>query len=133
MQPLVFVLGGGFLISKSNTVVRKSKDFAVRIIKLSDYLETEKKYVLGKQILKSGTSIGANIHEAIYAQSEADSISKLSISLKEASETEYWIDLLVDSGIVEEKSVIDLKDECVQLIKLLRTIIKTSKERKNKV
>lgn len=121
------------MISKSNTVVRKSKDFAVRIIKLSDYLETEKKYVLGKQILKSGTSIGANIHEAIYAQSEADSISKLSISLKEASETEYWIDLLVDSGIVEEKSVIDLKDECVQLIKLLRTIIKTSKERKNKV
>lgn len=89
---------------RENILRTKSFDFALRIIKLFQYLSEDKKeYVLSKQLLRSGTSIGANIRESEHAQSRADFIHKLSISLKEANETDYWIELLFKSGYLEEK------------------------------
>ena len=86
-----------------NVIYKLGKTFALRIIKLYTYLCDEKKeYVISKQIYRCGTSIGANIAESIYAQSEADYINKLKISLKEASETRYWLELLYESGIIDE-------------------------------
>ena len=86
-----------------NVLYKLGKTFALRIIKLYTYLYDEKKeYVISKQIYRCGTSIGANIAESIYAQSEADYINKLKISLKEASETRYWLELLYESGIIDE-------------------------------
>ena len=85
-----------------NVIVEKSKAFALRIIKLYTYLtEKKKEYVISKQLLRSGTSIGANVKEAIRGQSKADFYAKLSISLKEASETEYWLELLSESGFLK--------------------------------
>lgn len=107
----------------------KSKGFAVRIIRLVQFLQKEKKeYVLSQQLLKSGTSIGANVSESVYAQSKADFISKMSIALKEASETEYWIDLLEETEYVKFEQIADLKSELEELLKLLTSIIKTSKK-----
>ena len=86
-----------------NVIYKLGKTFALRIIKLYTYLCDEKKeYVISKQIYRCGTSIGANIAESIYAQSEADYVNKLKISLKEASETRYWLELLYESGIIDE-------------------------------
>lgn len=86
------------MISKNNLIVKKSKLFALRIINLYKYMQDEnREFIMSKQILKSGTSIGANITESIYAQSTADFISKLSIALKEAGETEYWLELLYEN------------------------------------
>ena len=86
-----------------NVIYKLSKTFALRIIKLYTYLCDEKKeYVISKQIYRCGTSIGANIAESIYAQSEADYVNKLKISLKEASETRYWLELLYESSIIDE-------------------------------
>ncbi len=112
-----------------NVVVMKSKAFALRIIKLYQYLNSEKKeYVLSKQLLRSGTSIGANIKEAIRGQSKADFISKLNISLKEASEAEYWIELLYESGYLTETQFKSIYDDCIELLKLLTSIIKSAKK-----
>ncbi len=87
---------------KESILKEKSKAFALRIIKMYNYLcEEKKEYVLSKQVLRSGTSIGANIAEAFYAQSDADFISKLYISRKEAGETIYWIELLQESSIID--------------------------------
>ena len=109
-------------------VQEKSKKFAVRIIKLYKYLcDEHKEYVLSKQILRSGTSIGANVREAIYAQSTADFISKMSIALKEASETDYWIELLMESEYIPEQAGNSLKDDCVEIIKILTSIINSKK------
>ena len=86
-----------------NVLYKLGKTFALRIIKLYTYLYDEKKeYVISKQIYRCGTSIGANIAESIYAQSEADYVNKLKISLKEASETRYWLELLYESSIIDE-------------------------------
>ena len=86
-----------------NVLYKLGKTFALRIIKLYTYLCDEKKeYVISKQIYRCGTSIGANIAESIYAQSEADYINKLKISLKEASETRYWLELMYESSIIDE-------------------------------
>ena len=86
-----------------NVIYKLAKTFALRIIKLYTYLCDEKKeYVISKQIYRCGTSIGANIAESIYAQSEADYVNKLKISLKEASETRYWLELLYESSIIDE-------------------------------
>ena len=86
-----------------NVLYKLGKTFALRIIKLYTYLCDEKKeYVISKQIYRCGTSIGANIAESIYAQSEADYVNKLKISLKEASETRYWLELLYESSIIDE-------------------------------
>ena len=115
---------------ENNQVVQKSKAFAIRIIRLYQHLTTEKKeHILSKQILRSGTSIGANIRESIRAQSTADFLSKMQIALKEASETEYWLELLVETDYITEKAGESLLDDCEELIKLIVAIVKTSKER----
>lgn len=90
-------------MEKENVIVEKSKSFALRIIRLYRYLCGEKnEYILSKQLLRSGTSIGANVKEAIRGQSKADFYAKMNISLKEASETEYWLELLYESGYIEK-------------------------------
>ena len=112
-----------------NVVEEKSFRFAVRIVKLCKYLRGSKKeYVLSKQILRSGTSIGANIAEAQQAQSRADFISKLSIALKEAGETNYWLRLLFATDYLIEHEYLSLHSDCRELEKLLTTIIKSAKE-----
>ena len=112
-----------------NVVADKSKSFAIRIIKFYKYLCDEKKeFVLSKQILRSGTSIGANIRESKNAQSKADFISKMNIALKESDETAYWMELLWESEIIEKSQVIDLYALNTELIKLLTAIIKSSKK-----
>lgn len=113
---------------KDNVVMDKSYAFALRIIKLYKYLVAEQKeYVLSKQILRSGTSVGALVKEAEHAQSKADFINKMNIALKEANETEYWLMLLKDSKYMDEKSYRSIHPDCAELIKLLASIVKTSK------
>ena len=114
-------------------VLQKSMDFAVRIVRLYQFLCTEKKeYVLSKQLLRSGTSVGANLREAKYAQSTSDFISKNSIAMKEISETEYWLELLFRTGYLTEKEYNRMHTDCSEIAKILTSIIKTTKER-NKV
>ncbi len=115
-----------------NNVVRdKSFQFALRIVKLYRYLKEEKKeYVLSKQILRSGTAIGALIREAQHAESKADFIHKLSIALKEANETDYWIELLFQSEYIEEKSYQSIHKDIDELLSLLVAIVKKSKQNK---
>ncbi len=109
----------------NNVVVIKSRAFALRIIKLYQYLLREKKeFVLSRQVLKSGTSIGANIKEAIRGQSRSDFFSKMNIALKEASETEYWLDLLHQSGYIDDNPFISIYADCLELIRLLMAITK---------
>ena len=106
----------------------KSYQFALRIVKLSRYLSTEQKeFVLSKQILRSGTSIGANIEESKQAQSKLDFIHKMSIANKEAFETNYWLRLLRDSDLIKPKLAESLIDNCEELQKILVASIKTSK------
>lgn len=106
----------------------KSYSFAIEIIRLyKDICEENHEYVLSKQLLKSGTSIGASVREAAYAQSKADFISKLSISLKEANETLYWINLLHDTGYIDSKKFSIIKNCCEEIIRLLTASIKTAK------
>jgi four helix bundle protein len=113
-----------------NILKLKSYSFALRTVKLFRYLADEKKeYVLSKQILRSGTSIGANVEESYQAESKADFVHKLSIANKEAFETNYWLRLLRDSGILEEKIAKSLLIDCDELQKLLVSSIKTSKQR----
>ena len=115
-------------MKKENVIVEKSKSFALRIIRLYRYLCSEKnEYILSKQLLRSGTSIGANVKEAIRGQSKADSYAKMNISLKEASETEYWLELLHESGYIEEKPFFSIYEDCQELIKILVTITKSQK------
>jgi four helix bundle protein len=111
-----------------NIVKDKSFDFAVRIVNLSKYLtEQKREYVLSKQILRSGTAIGALIRESEQAESKADFIHKLAIALKEANETDYWLDLLHKTEYLEDKHHQSLKTDLTELLKLLTSIIKTSK------
>lgn len=117
---------------KDSILNNKSKAFALRIIKMYNYLCDEKKeYVMSKQILRSGTSIGANIAEAFYAQSEADFIAKLYILRKEAGETLYWIDLLKESGYIGDDVATSISAECDELLKLLTSSIKTMKSKQS--
>ena len=112
-----------------NEVLTLSRSFGSRIVKLYRYLITEhKEYILSKQIVRSGTSVGANIHEARYAQSRSDFISKMHIALKEASETEYWLFLLYDGGYLQASLYESLQQDCASLIRLLTAILNTSKK-----
>lgn len=109
-----------------NVVADKSKAFALRIIKLYKYLCDEKcEFTLSKQILRSGTSIGANVREASRAQSKADFNSKIAIALKEAEETSYWLELLFESDYISANSFNSIYPECVELSKILMSISKT--------
>jgi four helix bundle protein len=111
-----------------NPVRDKSFKFALRIVKLYQYLKDDKReYVLSKQVLRSGTAIGALVRESQYAESKADFIHKLAIALKEANETEYWIELLFQSGYIEEKSYQSIHADIEELLRILIAIIKTTK------
>ena len=115
-------------MKKENIIADKSKAFALRIIKLYKYLITEQKeYVISKQLLRCGTSIGANVKEAIRGQSKPDFYAKLNISLKEASETEYWLELLHESEYITEPQYESIYEDCQGIIKLLVAITKTQK------
>lgn len=116
-------------IKYGNVVLEKSFNFSVRILKLYKYLLKQDRLLepILKQILRSGTSIGANITEAQNAPSTKDFINKLNISLKEARESEYWLNLFRASDIIDENSFKSLQEDCKELIKLLITIIKTAK------
>lgn len=106
----------------------KSYAFAIRIVKLSQFLQTEKKeYTLSKQVLRSVTAIGALYSEAEFGQSKSDFASKISIALKEANETDYWIHLLKDTGYLEQKIFDSLISDCKELIAMLVSSIKTVK------
>ena len=116
---------------EEKTIKFKSYQFAIRIIKAYKYLSSEQKeFVLSKQMLRSGTAVGALIREAEHAESKADFIHKLNISLKEANETEYWLMLLHDSGFLDEKSFKSIVSDCQELIKMLISIIESSKTTK---
>lgn len=114
----------------SKNVVRdKSFAFALRVVKLAQYLQQEKhEFVLSKQVLRSGTSIGALVREAEHAQSKADFINKMSIALKEANETEYWIELLHQSDYITTDSYTSIHPDIEELLKLLVSIVKTSRK-----
>ena len=100
----------------NSPLIIKSKQFALDIIKVCNKVKTEKKdSVLSNQLIRSGTSIGANIREAFYGHGKADFIAKLQIALKECSESEYWIELLIESGYYEDKTILD---KCVELKKM---------------
>lgn len=113
-----------------NVVVEKSFDFSVRIVNLYKYIcENKKEYVLSKQLLRSGTSIGANIAEAEYAQSDNDFVSKLSIALKETAESQYWLKLLNKTDYLSDKEYNSIYSQSEELRKILSSIILTSKEK----
>ena len=115
-------------MTHDNLLYELSKKFALRVIKLYQFLNEEKKeFVMSKQIYRSGTSIGANIAESMNAQSKADFISKLSISLKEATETKYWLELLFDSGNISDKQYESIVSD---LNVIIGTLVKTVKRMK---
>jgi len=119
---------------KNNVVVDKTFDFAVRIVQLYKYLcKNKNEYVISKQLLRSGTSIGANVNEAQAAQSKADFITKMSIASKEARETGYWINLLVKTDFLNANDTYteNLINEIEEIIKLLTSIVKSAQENKN--
>ena len=112
--------------SKPNIIRDRTFNFSLKIIKLYKQLYKQNEFVLSKQLLRSGTSIGANVEEAIAAQSRKDFASKMSIASKEARETNYWLRLLRDSELYEGINLLDTIDESEQLIKLLTSIVKTT-------
>ncbi len=120
-------------MKQDNIILDKSFEFAIRVVKLYKYLcDNKKEYVLSKQLLRSGTSIGANINEAQAGQSKADFISKMSIASKEARESKYWIDLLIKTDYlnIDDQYTKSLLNEIEVIIKLLTSIVKSSQENK---
>lgn len=114
-----------------NVIYNKSEEFALRIVRLYKHLVFEKKeFVLSKQLLRSGTSIGANVSEAVYAQTVSDLIIKYSIALKEANESRYWMILLVKGDYVQKENLADLHELLTEIIKILTAIIVKLKEKK---
>ena len=114
---------------KESILRSKSYAFAVRIVRLSQFLTTEQReFVLSKQVLRSGTAIGALVHEAEFGQSKPDFRSKMSIALKEANETQYWLTLLKETDYINEKMFESVSNDCVELIKMLVATVKTSKK-----
>jgi four helix bundle protein len=117
-------------IMKENIIVDKSFKFAVRVVKLYKYLcDNKKEYTLSKQLLRSGTSIGANISEATQGQSKRDFPMKMNIALKETSETKYWLRLFKAAGILSDNEQSSILRDCIELEKLLTSIVKTTSSR----
>ena len=119
--------GVWLIVGKENAVYIKSKRFAVRIVRLYKYLISNNEFVMSKQVLKSGTSIGANISESIYSQSRMDFVSKLSIALKEAAETRYWLELLYETEYISQKQFDSIVSDNTEIIRMLTAIVKTTK------
>ena len=118
-------------MNDNNTIYNKTFKFAIRIVKLYKFLcDNHKEYTISKQLLRCGTSIGANVNEATSAQSKKDFISKMSIANKEAKETKYWIELLIETEYLNENEsyVKSLQNEIEEIIKILTSIVKTSQE-----
>lgn len=110
----------------SSPLLDKSKAFALEIIKVCNFIKREKKEtVLTNQLIRSGTNVGANIREAFYAHGRADFIAKLQISLKECSESEYWLELLIESGYYNDETILE---QCIEVKKLLIASINTAKK-----
>ena len=110
-----------------NVVADRSMEFAVRIVRLYKYLREEKQeFVLSKQLLRSGTSIGANIQEALRGQSRKDFVSKMNIALKEVAETEYWIELLHRTDYINKVEFDSIFKDCKEITKILMSIVKTT-------
>jgi four helix bundle protein len=119
-------------MAKENILKDKSYKFSIRIVKFYQFISVQKnEYVISKQVLRSGTSIGAMIEEANQAESKADFIHKLSIANKEANETHYWLRLIKDTELVKD-DMVPLLNDCEELIKLLTAIIKSTKQNLNK-
>lgn len=112
---------------EDNVVLVKSKAFALRIVRLYQYLSDKREYVLSQQVLRCGTSIGANAKEATHAQSKADFYAKMYIAYKEANETEYWLEILHESGYIENTHFDSIYSDCKELIKILTSITKSQK------
>lgn len=116
-------------IVKDNIILDKTMNFAVRIVNLYKFMVNGKcEYTLSKQLLRSGTSIGANVHEAHNAQSKKDFLAKMYIAFKEASESEYWITLLMRTDFLSEEQAESILNDCIEIKKILTSIIKTTKE-----
>ena len=115
--------------SKQNIIVSKSYAFSLKIIDLYKFLIDKKEYVMSKQILRSGTSIGANVHEAVASESKRDFIHKLGMAFKESGETSYWLNLLKDSMFIPLEKFSELIEDCTELTRILNSIILTTKER----
>ena len=115
--------------AKGNIVVQKSYAFALDIVNLYKVLVDKKEFVLSKQLLRNGTSIGANIHEGVASESKRDFVHKLGIAVKEAKETSYWLNLLKDSEYISFEQFEGLHTKCEELIRILNSIILTTKER----
>ena len=116
-------------MKNKNIILEKSFNFAIRIVKLYKYLMEEKKeFVLSKQILKSGTSIGANINEAQQGQSKKDFLMKMNISLKECTETKYWIELLSATEYINQEQKDSIINDCTEIEKVLTSIVKTTSD-----
>ncbi len=113
---------------KESLVKNKSLEFAFKVIDLYKVMLTEKEYVLSKQLLRSGTSIGANISEALAGQSKRDFIHKMSIASKEARESAYWLELIEYGKFIEDYNLNELKLLNAELIKMLTSIVKTAQE-----
>jgi len=114
---------------KENVILDKTMDFSVRIVRLYQYLcDKKKEYVMSKQLLRAGTSIGANAHEAHNAQSDKDFLAKMYIALKEATETEYWIKLLQRTEYLSEEEGKSILIDCVEVKRILTAIVKTKKQ-----
>ena len=117
------------IFMRENLLIDKSISFAVRIIKLYQYLiKTKKESIISKQIIRSGTSIGANINEANYGQSKKDFISKMHIALKETAETEYWLWLLIMSEYITEDMGKSILSDCLEIKRILIATINTAKK-----
>ena len=129
----MYIVNCKFLImkkSEDNLILVRSKAFALRIIRLYKYLcEEKKEFVLSKQVLRSGTSIGANAKEASMAQTKKDFEAKLSIALKESGETEYWLELLHESGFIEDASFESIYADNKELIRIVTSILKSSRSK----
>ena len=116
------------LLKMNSIIYNKSRDFAIRIINLQKYLLSQQEKVISKQVTRSGTSIGANVREGTQAQSTADFISKMSIALKEAHETDYWLDLLQATDYLSQDEYASIHSDLIELIKIITSIIITSKQ-----
>ncbi len=112
---------------KGSIIKTKSFDFALRVVEAFKFLVKKNEYVLSKQLLRSGTAVGALVREAEHAESKSDFIHKMSIALKEANETDYWIELLYKSGYFDKLQYNSIKKDITELLKMLISIVKTSK------
>ena len=120
-------------MAADSLTLHKSKEFAVRIVKLYNYLCKEKReFVMSKQLLRCGTAIGANLAEALYGVSRNDFLAKVYISLKECAESKYWLELLHETNYLSDNEFDSINNNCTELIKLLTSTVKTTRENDTK-